>query len=74
MTRDATAVSLDLEVEQAKAALVELCKQDPERTWRAYELRAQARNGWSSGAMNLALNRLVDEGTLAAHGDEISLS
>jgi hypothetical protein len=73
MARDATATSLSEEIEAARDALVELCRAQPGREWRAYELKAAARNGWSAGAMAIALNRLIDEGLFEVAGDCIRL-
>jgi hypothetical protein len=74
MTLDATAAALRDEVAAAREELLRVCRRDPKRTWPAYELKAEARNGWSDGAMNIALSELIDEHLLQADGDQISLS
>ncbi len=73
-TSDPLATHLTQEIVEASAALVDLCKSQPDRDWPAYELKTQARNGWSAGAMSMALSRLLDEGVLWAEGDRIRLS
>jgi hypothetical protein len=73
-TMDPTAALLAEEVGAARDALVDLCRRNPERTWPAYELKRTARNGWSAGAMTLALNHLLSEGVLQADGDLIHLT
>jgi hypothetical protein len=49
-------------VDAAKSALLELAATDPQRWWRAVELKTQARNGWDPGAMSIAMAQLIDEG------------
>ena len=73
-TLDPTAAALAEEVAAAREALIDLCRRSPERSWPAYELKRAARNGWSAGAMTLALNRLLSEGVLGADGDLIHLT
>jgi hypothetical protein len=70
---DATAATLSDEVSEARAALVELCNTDPDSWWQAYELKASARNGWSDGAMNLALSELIEGRELEVDGDRVRL-
>lgn len=67
---DATTAALAQEVEAAQKALVELVTQEPRDCWPAYELKAKARNGWSAGAMSLALNRLLEDGTFVLAGGD----
>jgi hypothetical protein len=74
MPFDATAASLTAEIESACRALLDICHEDPAREWRAYELKAKARNGLSAGAMTIAFNRLVEKGVFAVDGDCIRLS
>jgi hypothetical protein len=75
MPIDATSAAASAEVLAAERALRELAERDPARWWSGYELKAQARNGWSAAAMSVALNRLVDGGTLErASRDRIRLS
>jgi len=74
MATDATDASLSAEIEAARGALIEVCRKKPTKWWPAYELKDEARNGWSDGAMTLALNRLIDEGKLDVQGDRVRLS
>jgi hypothetical protein len=73
MMPDATAASLSEEIQAAREALLQLCRDHPDRTWHAYELKAAARNGWTAGAMSIALNRLIEEGVFEVDGDCIRL-
>jgi Elongation factor SelB, winged helix len=74
MTTDATAASLSKEIAAARERLIELCQDPPEGGWPAHELKNRARNGWSDGALNIALSRLIEDGTLVAEGDRVRLS
>lgn len=75
MPIDATSAALAEEVKAAQRALVELITHEPRDCWRAYELKAKARNGWSAGAMSLALNRLLENGILeSSEGDCIRIA
>jgi hypothetical protein len=74
MAVDATAASLGVEVAAARKALLETLEAEPGRWWSAYELKGSVRNGWSDGAMNLALSRLITEGAVAVEGDRVRLS
>jgi hypothetical protein len=74
MALDATTEFLAGEIRAASAALVSEARQAPERWWPAWELKAQARNGWSDGAMSLGLNRLIQDGTFAVKGDSVRLN
>lgn len=72
---DATAASLEREVAEARDALLDFLRgEGRDRDWRAYELKATVRNGWSDGAMNLALDDLIHEGKLVVEGDRIRLA
>lgn len=73
MALDATTASFAREIEEARSALLSAVQADPGRRWRAWELKDTARNGWSDGAMNLALNRLIEDGTLEVAGDSVRL-
>lgn len=64
MSTDATTVALIEEIAAARAALLECATQQPDRWWDAFELKSMARNGWSAGAMGLALGELLDDGAL----------
>lgn len=70
---DATAATLSEEVEAAKTALIELCETNREEWWQAYDLKLSARNGWSDGAMNIALRDLIDSGKLEVNKDRVRL-
>jgi hypothetical protein len=71
---DAPTSHLSEEVAGARDALIAHMQADADAWWSTYELKIQVRNGWSPGAMSLALNELVDDGTLEARGDEVRLS
>jgi hypothetical protein len=73
MKRDAASEQLANEVAEAREALVDSARRDPERWWFAYELKDQARNGWSSSAMSMALTRLIDTDVFELQGDRIRL-
>jgi hypothetical protein len=62
MTVDATDRTIDEEIVQARQALMQLARDEPTRSWTAYELAVCARNGWSSAVVDLALRELLDEG------------
>jgi hypothetical protein len=74
MSLDATTGSLAQEIAEARRALIAQAKTDPARRWPAWLLKSQARNGWSDGAMNLALNRLIEDGTFSVVGDAVLLT
>jgi hypothetical protein len=75
MAIDATAAAAAKEVAAAENAIRALASADQDRSWSAYELKTQARNGWSASAMSVALNRLVDDGILElTDGDRVRLS
>lgn len=63
MTTDETYAALASEVGAAAARLVEVAEEQPDEWWHPYELRRRARNGWSPGAMGLALDKLIASGT-----------
>lgn len=73
MDRDATSQRLAGEIADAREALVANARQEPERWWFAYELKDNARNGWSAGAMDMALSRLIDTDVFELQGDRIRL-
>jgi hypothetical protein len=56
-------------ITQASAALMRAAQEEPGRWWTAYELKVNARNGFSAGVMGLALRRLIDEGELERRSD-----
>jgi hypothetical protein len=71
---DPAAAQLRHEIEQASGALVTMLKADPERPWSPRDLKAESKEGWSYGAANLALMRLVDDGTLVIDGGKVRLA
>lgn len=74
MARDRTAAALGEEIAQASEALIQVSEQTPAKWWNARELKAEARNGWSSAATTLALGRLIEDGTFVAEKDKVRLS
>jgi hypothetical protein len=69
MPVDAIDKALDHEIDAACKALLELAETDREKWWTAFELKVQARNGWSSAVMGLALRRLVAEDLFEQRSD-----
>lgn len=69
MSADATTAALIEEIAAARNALVTCASRDPGSWWEPFELKATARNGWSAGAMNLALGDLLDDGTFELDAD-----
>jgi hypothetical protein len=67
MPVDAVERNLQADIEAAKERLVEVAEQ--QSSWTSFELKKQARNGWSSSTMGLALYALLDEGRLV-RGDD----
>jgi hypothetical protein len=58
---DQTYAALVEEVAEAEKQLVVVAGQDEAgKWWDPYELRKKARNGWSPGAMGIALDNLID--------------
>jgi hypothetical protein len=62
LSLDAVDVEIERDISGARAAIVELAGQSPDRWWTAHELKVQARRHWSSGVMGLAMRRLIGEG------------
>ena len=73
MKRNAASERLASEIADAREALLDSAQHEPERWWLAYELKDEARNGWSASAMNMALARLIDTGVFELDGDRIRL-
>lgn len=72
---DATAAAAAAEVRSAETALRGAAAEEPGRWWSAYELKVQARNGWSAAAMSVALNQMIADGILElANGDQVRLN
>lgn len=71
---DAASARLAKEIAEAREAMLDLARQEPDRWWYAYELKDQARNGWSGGAMSIALGRMIETGIFELDsGDRIRL-
>lgn len=64
VTVEAADRTLRQEIDRARDALMELVNEKPAVWWSARDLKIQARNGWDSGVMGLALRELLDEGLL----------
>jgi hypothetical protein len=73
MKTNAMATRMTREIAEAREALVECARQQPDRWWFAYELKDHARNGWRPGVMNMALRRLKPTGVFESKGDRIRL-
>lgn len=73
MKRNAAAEKLASEIAEARDALLDTVRRDPKHWWVAYQLKDQARNGWSASTMNMALARLIDTGVFELRGDCIRL-
>ncbi len=73
MSLDVATAQLAKEIREAGDKLVEVASEEPHRWWPAYELKDHARNGWSAGAMDIALNRLIDTGRFDVRGDEVQI-
>ncbi len=69
MPADATFAALTDEIAAAREALVALASEEPDRWWSPFDLKTEARNGWSGGAMSLALGELVDDGVFSVGPD-----
>jgi hypothetical protein len=73
VTLDVATAHLAKEIREAADALLAKAGQKPEKWWRAYDLKDQTRNGWSAGALDIALSRLIDTGRFETRGDEVRL-
>jgi len=73
MKRNPAAERLASEIAEARDALLDTVRSDPKRWWVVYQLKDQARNGWSASIMNMALARLIDTGVCELEGDCIRL-
>jgi hypothetical protein len=69
VTFDPTFAALAAEVAAAEKALAETAAEDPHRWWYPYELRSSARNGWSAGAMGIAMDNLIARRILIVNAD-----
>lgn len=61
-TENLAAERLARDVTSAKSALLELAATEPERWWRAVELKTRGRNDREPGAMSIAMAQLIAEG------------
>ena len=73
MSPDVATAHLAKEISEAGDALLAKAVEEPNRWWFAYELKDRARNGWSAGAMDIALNRLIDTGKFDTKGDQVRI-
>jgi hypothetical protein len=74
MAFDPTAASLGQEIERAREALLSKSREAPDQWWSARDLKAAARSGWSRGVANLALSRLIEDGTFDLKEGKVRLS
>lgn len=63
VTTDATYRAVSVHIAAARESLIALAKTRDD-WWHPYELKTQAQNGAPAGAVSLAFNELVDDGTL----------
>jgi hypothetical protein len=73
MSLDVATAHLAKEIGEAEDALLAKAGEEPDRWWFAYELKDRARNGWSAGAMDIALNHLIDTGKFDTDGDQVRI-
>jgi hypothetical protein len=69
MSPDVVTAHLAREIREAGEKILAVAEAEPQRSWYAYELKDHARNGWSAGAMDIALSRLIDTGKFEIEGD-----
>jgi hypothetical protein len=69
MTFDHAYAAVAEEVRAARDALVRVAGAQKNEWWYPADLRMQARNGWSAGAMGVALDGLVDDGVFEVSPD-----
>jgi hypothetical protein len=69
MTVDQTYIALTEQVAAAEKAIVAEAKKAAGEWWYPYDLRKQARNGWSAGAMGIAMDNLIARGVLEVNAD-----
>ncbi len=70
MTVDGTYTLLAADVERAEGALIDVAKAEPGKWWYPHELRQFARNGWSAGAMGIALDGLIARSIFEVGADQ----
>ena len=71
MTLDRTSAALREEIRHASVALVRTSQGSPGKWWALQELEAAAKNGESYAAVQLALGRLIEDGTFALEKDKV---
>lgn len=69
MTLDAFDADARDQIRAAKESLADVARREPRRWWTAFDLKEEARNGWSAPTMDLALYDLLDEGRLEERAD-----
>lgn len=74
MPLDRTSAALREEIQRASAALVRTSKESPEKWWAPPEIEAAAKNGESYPAVQLALSRLIEDGTFTLEKEKVRLS
>lgn len=74
MAFDPTAANLGQEIDRAREALLSKSQEAPDQWLSPRELKASARSGWSPGVANLALSRLIEDGTFVLKEGKVRLS
>lgn len=73
MALDRTSAALRMEIQHASDALVRTSRESPEKWWSPLEIEAAAKNGESYAAVQLALGRLIENGTFTIEKDKVRL-
>lgn len=74
MALDRTSAALRTEIQKASASLVRTSQGDPDRWWTPLEIERASKNGESYAAVQLALGRLIDDGTFSCEKDKVRLN
>jgi hypothetical protein len=74
MALDRTSAALRSEIQHATEALVRTSRDSPEKWWSPLEIEAAAKNGESYAAVQLALSRLIEDGTFVTEKDKVRLN
>jgi hypothetical protein len=74
MALDRTSAALRDEIQRAAVSLVRTSRETPDKWWLPPELEAAAKNGESYAAVQLALGRLIDNGTFTSDKDKVRLN
>lgn len=74
MALDRTSAALRTEIQHATDSLVRTSKESPERWWAPLEIETAAKNGESYAAVQLALGRLIENGTFVLEKDKVRLN